>query len=79
MASAEKNLQKMRNNPRDWRMEDLEAIAKRFGIEQRKPGGSHVYFIAPNGNKLSVPAHKPIKTPYVRQFIALVDSLKETS
>ena len=32
----------MRVNPRDWRIEDLESIAKLHGLIVRKPGGSHL-------------------------------------
>jgi hypothetical protein len=65
----------MRNNPRDWRIDDLMTVARRCGINWRQPGTSHVTFRIPGGEKLTVPAHKPIKPVYVRQFVALVDSL----
>ena len=41
---ADKTLDKMRTNPRDWRIDDLEAVAKRHGLTVRKPSGSHVIF-----------------------------------
>jgi len=34
----------MRNNPLDWQIETLKDIAKRFGIDWRQPGTSHVTF-----------------------------------
>jgi predicted RNA binding protein YcfA (HicA-like mRNA interferase family) len=77
MASPEKTLQKMRNNPHDWRIEDLKAIANRLGISYRQPTGSHVQFHAPNGQRVSVPAARPILPVYVRKFIAMVDSLEK--
>jgi hypothetical protein len=39
MAKAEKLLEKMRRNPRNWRIEDLESLAAQHGLEVRKPGG----------------------------------------
>lgn len=42
MSKTNKILDQMRNNPRDWRIESLEAVAKRLGIKVRKPPGSHV-------------------------------------
>lgn len=78
MASAEKTLQKMRNSPRDWRIEDLKVIADRLGISYRQKGTSHVMFLASNGKRANVPAHKPIKPPYIRQFLALIDGLEAT-
>jgi hypothetical protein len=76
MASAEKNLQKMRNNPRDWRMEDLKVIAKRLGIEYRHHGTSHVAFKT-QGHLVVVPDARPILPVYIRKFVALIDSLEK--
>lgn len=72
MSKAEKLLEKMRTNPRDWRIEDLEAIALRVGLTIRKPSGSHVIFQKEGiPFSVSVPAHKPI---YIQRFIELLDA-----
>jgi len=76
MTKADKRLAAMRDNPRDWRIEDLETIAERHGVTWDQPGTSHVTFRAPGGGKLTVPARKPIKPVYVVQFVALIDSLE---
>jgi hypothetical protein len=79
MARIDKLLAAMRRNPRaDWRIEQLKAIADRFGIAHRQPGTSHVTFRPPHGEKLTVPAQRPIKPVYVRKFLALINAL-ETS
>lgn len=75
MSRIEKILAKMRNNPRDWKIEDVKAIADRFGIDYRQPGTSHVTFRVSAGEKLTIPAHKPIKAIYIKLFIAMIDSL----
>lgn len=76
MSKAEKLLEKMRRNPRDWRIRDLESLASRHGLEVRKPGGSHaVFFHRATGRQLSVPAKQPIKPVYVDAFIALLDEI----
>lgn len=67
-------LQKMRHNPRDWRIEDIKAIAKRYEIDYRQPGSSHVTFRFSNGEKLTIPAHKPVKPIYIQKFIILLDA-----
>ena len=78
MTKADKILDKMRRNPRDWRVEELEALAKRHGLEVRKPGGSHaIFFHILSGRQLSVPAKRPIKPVYVSAFIALLDEIGE--
>ena len=76
MGKYEKQLEKMRNNPRDWRIEELKAIADRCQIDYRQPGSSHVTFRFPNKKMLTVPSHKPIKPVYIQQFIALLDELE---
>ena len=49
-----------------------------FGINLRKPGGSHVYFTHPAvAEGVSVPAHRPIKPVYVRAFVRLVDRVRQ--
>ena len=69
----------MRNNPRDWLIDDLLDVAEQFEIECRNSGGSHHVFGFPDvDNDVSVPAHRPIKPVYIRQFLRLVDSVKES-
>ena len=77
VTQADKILERMRNNPRDWRIESLETVAKRFGIVVRKPPGSHVVFQHDASVlEVSVPGHRPIKPVYVKQFLALIDDLR---
>lgn len=76
MPLRDKLLLRMRANPRDWRIEHLESLARHFGLSVRKPGSSHVIFFHPAGTEmLSVPARRPIKPVYVRRFIAMIDEL----
>lgn len=78
MSKFAKTLEKMRNNPCDWRIEDLLAVASHYQIEVRNEGGSHHIFSHPGiVQVLSVPARRPIKPVYVRQFVELIDSIKE--
>lgn len=66
----------MRRNPQDWRIDQLETLAKQLGINIRKSGGSHVVFDHPKWIELlCIPAHKPIKAIYVKKFISLIDRL----
>jgi len=75
MSQAEKTLDKMRANPRDWRIDDLEAVATRHGLTIRKPRGSHVIFQKPGTVlEVSIPVHRPIKPVYVRALIELIDA-----
>lgn len=72
MGKAEKLLERMRANPLDWRIDQLKTVAEAYGIDYRQPGTSHVTFRHPNGDKLTVPAHRPIKPVYAKKFVRLV-------
>jgi HicA toxin of bacterial toxin-antitoxin, len=71
MSQREKLLNKMRNNPRNWRIEDLKALAGHYGITYDQTG-SHVTFRSPGGRRATVPAHKPIKPVYISKFLELI-------
>lgn len=77
MTTADKQLEQMRRNPQDWRIETLVSLAARYGVEVRNHGGSHHIFSCPGVElSLSVPAHRPIKPIYIKQFVALIDQAK---
>jgi hypothetical protein len=42
MSTAEKTLEKMRRNPRDWRIEDVLTVARKYNLLMRTEGGSHL-------------------------------------
>ena len=79
MARTSKTLERMRANPRDWRIEQLETVAKAFGVNVRKPRGAHVIFEHPAvPTAVSVPARRPIKPVYVRAFVAFIDEVRKS-
>jgi hypothetical protein len=73
MANAGKILASMRKNAKNWRIEDLQTLAKHYDIAYRQNGTSHVFFTFDPGY-LPVPAHRPIKSVYVKQFVGLLDA-----
>ena len=78
MSGANKQITKMRNNPRDWQIDRLVSLAEKNSIEVRSHGGSHYIFSHPNVPfHPSVLAHRPIKPVYVKQFVELMDAVKE--
>ena len=62
----------MAQNPADWRLEQLQTVARRHGIDWRHEGGSHCIFVRADGRTLPVPAHRPIKAVYVLKFVELI-------
>lgn len=80
MTVADKTLERMRNNPRDWRIGDLVSVAERYGIEVRNNGGSHHVFSARGiAESLCVPAHRPIKPVYVKNLVSMIDAIRENT
>lgn len=73
MSTAEKTVAQMKANPLDWRIEDLQVVARRYSIDWRHEGTSHCTFITAGGKTLPVPAKKPIKPIYVRKFLQLLE------
>ncbi len=73
MSKAKKMLEAMRNNPRDdWRLEQLQTVARRYGITWRHESSSHCIFITPDGSTLPIPARRPIKPVYITLFVAFI-------
>jgi hypothetical protein len=77
--AARKRLERMRANPRDWRIEDVEAVARAVGANIRRPSGSHVVLEHPlSAQGLSVPARRPIKPVYIDKLVARIDSIERS-
>ena len=76
-----KRLEKMRSNPNaGWTMADVEAVCTEFGIVCRAPrgGGSHYRIGHPSlAEKLTIPAKRPIKAPYIRDLIRFIDAVRD--
>ena len=70
-------LARMRANPRDWRIEDVEALCRSFGLEfDRPPAGSHYGVSDPTQvAHLTVPFARPIKPVYIRHLVRFVDAV----
>jgi hypothetical protein len=82
VSASGKILQKMRQNPVGWRIEDLISVAGSNRLEWRRPGrgGSHVIFSADGVREIvSVPDKRPIKPIYVRHFITLIDAAEDAA
>lgn len=72
MSPAERLLEKMRNNPKDWRIEQLKTVARAHEIEWRQRGTSHLVFFRSDFRTLPIPANRPIKPIYIKKFVEFV-------
>jgi len=78
VSNAQEILARMRKNPRDWRIADLEVVARRFGVDADREGGtSHVTFRHPHAGRITVPDQIPIKPWYVRDFVEFIGKLED--
>ncbi len=77
MASGKKLLERMRGNPRDWRIEDVIAVCAAYGVTCTSPRkGSHYKLKDEAGRRrLIIPAHRPIKPIYIKLLVEFLDSM----
>ena len=78
MAQADKLLERMRGNPRDWRIEDVVTVCEASGIACSAPRkGSH-YKVKHESQIeiLTIPAHRPIKAVYIRDLLRFIDRVR---
>lgn len=78
MAQGEKLLERMRANPRDWRIEDVSTLCVAFELVlDSPPGGSHYGVKDPNQrHRLTIPFRRPIKPVYIRKLVRYVDAVR---
>ena len=72
MSQLEKLLERIRNNPKTVRFEELEKILTKAGYKSRQParGSSHYTFFKAGKRILTIPKKYPfVKEVYVKQVI----------
>jgi len=75
----EKLLQKIKNNPKQVRFDELDKILTRAGFERRQPrGGSSHYYYTKSSMQISIPYRQPyVLTTYVVAAIKLLERMGE--
>jgi len=75
LGKLEKLFQKIKNNPRQVRFEELDKILIRSGFERKQPSSGSSHFVYTKGNaQISVPKHQPhILTCYVQAAIKILE------
>ena len=74
-ARGRKLLERMRHNPRDWRIGDIAAVCEAFGLTCTPPSkGSHYKVKHPSQSEvLTIPARRPIKPVYITDLVRFID------
>ena len=77
MARGERLLERMRGNPRDWRIGDVVTVCAAFGIACAAPRkGSHYKVKYDSQSEiLTIPARRPIKPVYVTDLVRYIDAV----
>ncbi|MBR3051206.1 MAG: toxin HicA [Selenomonadaceae bacterium] len=72
MSKLEKLLQRIKNNPKTVRFEELDKILSNAGYECAQPGrgSSHYTYRKPSNNPITIPYQRPfVNEVYVRKVI----------
>lgn len=79
MSRREKLRQKLRNQPANCNMQDVQTLLQRFGFELVRTHGSHRIFVYDDGElfeQIVVPLHgRKVKKIYIQKVTALLDAL----
>ena len=70
-------LERMRRNPAgDWRIRDVEALCREYGLLFRPgQGTSHCHAKHPSAREiLTIPACRPIKPIYIRKLVRYIEA-----
>lgn len=80
-AKGEKLLERMRDNPRDWRINDVEAVCRAFDVDCTPPnrGGHYKVKHASQEQILTIPAHRPIKQWYIEDLVDFIDAVRSAA
>ena len=78
MSKRDKQLQAMRNNPKDVKFETIRSILLNHGFTETTPrGGSSHYTYHRGIYRVTVVKDKPINSVYIKQAIKIIDVLEE--
>jgi predicted RNA binding protein YcfA (HicA-like mRNA interferase family) len=74
-----KRRQKIGNNPKNIRFEDLRQLLEDYNFELKRTKGSHHSFIGYVGDEkitLVIPYRRPLKEVYVKKVLNLLDEIE---
>ncbi len=79
MSKREKRLEKIRQNPKNVRFDDLDRVLQDQGFERTQPRGGSSHYVYVRGEQvITVPYKRPfVKTVYVKEALKLLDENDE--
>lgn len=69
MASIEKIIEKMKNQPNGIRVAELDKVLTHFGYRLDRQRGSHRQYINELGNVITIKDENPLKAVYVKDVL----------
>lgn len=76
MTKRDKTIERMRQNPKNVRFEEIDSLLLSLGFEKRQKGSHATYILA--NHRITVPFHKPFILPvYVKNVLQLLDEMDE--
>jgi hypothetical protein len=78
MTKREKRLERIRQNPSGWSIDELEQIMLDYEIKYVRSKGSHrryTYILNGRKEQITVPVDKPIKPIYVKQVREVIEEI----
>lgn len=76
MSKHDKRIERLRQNPRNVRFEEIDVLLRALGFEGRQKG-SHVTY-TDGTHRITVPINKPfIKPIYVKLALQVIDELED--
>lgn len=77
MVKREKQIERLRQNPKTVRFEEIDTILLGLGFNKRQRGTSHAVYSLGN-QRITIPFHKPfIKPVYVKLILDILDKLED--
>jgi predicted RNA binding protein YcfA (HicA-like mRNA interferase family) len=75
MSKQEKLLQRLRQNPKNVRFDDIDTLLSGLGFEKRQ-SGSHVTYVSTEYGRITIPFRKPFILPvYVKEVLKLLEEV----
>ena len=78
MTKREKRLERIRQSPSGWTIDELEQIMLDYGMKKVRSKGSHrrySYILNGHNEQITVPVNKPIKTIYVKLVREVIEEI----
>ena len=77
MSKKEKAIQRLRDNPKNVRFDEICTILNRLGFSKRQEGTSHAVFTL-GKHRITIPFHQPFVKPiYIKLMLEMIDSIQE--